>query len=302
MKKITAILLLLASLVALTLSASAAASPRLEVKKGTPTMDGKLDNLYLDSLMVELGENNGVIGNLGAGAPAGSEVINNGKAYFLWDKDYLYMYAVVWDTTTLCDEDSIAIMFNINSVLKTVSVTFGNENGSIEASEEMFDPSNCQAVVGTNTESKYHFAEIRIALTSELKSNLGSGKEFGFHWIYWNKDGQTDLGNSTGGAAADWGNKGQTFLKFKSTEAVGTGNAVNGDGQEIYSSTAAVPAEKAFMTASGTTADNGNNNNDNKGNNGGNNNPQTADGIAVVGAVALCAAAAAVILVKKKRA
>ncbi len=296
MKKITAILLLLASLVALTLSVSAA-SPRIDVKKGTPTLDGKLDNLYLDSAVVELGENNGITGNLGSSTPAGTEVINNGKAYFLWDKDYLYMYAVVWDNDTLCNEDCIAIMFNINSVLKTVSVTFANENGSIEADEAMFDPSNCQAVVGTNTESKYHFAEIRIALTAELKSNLGSGKEFGFHWIYWNKDDKkTDLGNSTGGSAADWG-KGQTFLKFKGTDAAGSGNATNAQGQEIYSSTAAVPAEKAYMTASGTTAGNNNNNN-----NGGNKNPQTADGIAVVGAVALCAAAAAVILIKKKRA
>ena len=294
MKKLTAILLLLASLVALTLSVSAA-SPRIEVKKGTPTLDGKLDNLYLDSAVVELGENNGITGNLGSGTPAGAEVINNGKAYFLWDKDYLYMYAVVWDTTTLCNEDLIAVLFNINSQLKALNVTFANENGSIEATEEMFDPSNCQAVVGTNTESKYHFAEIRIALTAELKSNLGSGKEIGFHWVYWNKDDKkTDLGNSTGGSAADWG-KGQTFLKFKSTEATGSGNATNAQGQEIYSSTAAVPAEKAYMTASGTTA--GDNSN-----NGGNKNPQTADGIAVVGAVALCAAAAAVILIKKKRA
>ena len=252
MKKLTAILLLLASLVALTLSVSAA-SPRIEIKKGTPTLDGKLDNLYLDSQVVMLGENGNVTGNLGSSAPAGTEVINNGKAYFLWDKDYLYMYAVVWDNDTLCNEDCIAIMFNINSVLKTVSVTFANENGSIEADEAMFDPSNCQAVVGTNTESKYHFAEIRIALTAELKSNLGSGKEFGFHWIYWNKDDKkTDLGNSTGGSAADWG-KGQTFLKFKSTEATGSGNATNAQGQEIYSSTAAVPAEKAYMTASVAT-------------------------------------------------
>lgn len=291
MKKVIAILMLLATLVSMSLVSNAGTAFR--IKKGTPVIDGKLDAMYRESPAMPLSNNPGAIGQ--GDTTGGKHVAKSSDAYALWDDNYLYFYIVAWDDT-LMDSDAIALAFNIGEFYMFDIKFKTDDYGLYDNDASRFDLENCQIVGGLNTEGGYLYVEARIALSAEKKSAaLGSGKQFGFHWVFWNDvdgDGSHDNCSLSSDFRVD-------NLFLSANKATATGNVTNDAGQDIYGSTGtAVPPYTAEYTPS--TDDGGNNNNNN--NNGGNKNPQTADGIAVVGAVALCAAAAAVILIRKKRA
>ena len=98
MKKIFALtaLLMAASMVS-ALPASAAVVTADSIKKGTPVIDGELDEIYRQSAMFQLEESDiGVVYSTYDG-----EYDHTAAAHFLWDEDYLYMYIYVADDDTV---------------------------------------------------------------------------------------------------------------------------------------------------------------------------------------------------------
>ena len=295
MKKVIAVLMLFTTLVSMSLVSNAGTAFR--IKKGTPVIDGKLDAMYRESPAMPLSNNPGTIGG-GDNPDGGKSVVKESDAYALWDNDYLYFYIVAWDNT-LMDTDTVSLAFNIGEFYM-FNINFKSSDFGVSDNDSgKFDLEGCQIVGGLNTEGGYLYVEARIAMSAEKKASaIGSGKQFGFHWVYWNDingDGTSDNYSVSANFKDD-------SLFLSANKATATGNVTNDTGRDIYGSTGtAVPPYTAeYIPPKYSGGNNNNNNNDN--NNGGNKNPQTADGIAVVGAVALCAAAAAVILIKKKRA
>ena len=101
MKKIIAgIAALLIAAAALPVSAKGT-----DVLNGTPTLDGKLDEIYTQSASIEL-ENFGFY--IGGSTDTNYEAAKGTKAYFLWDKEYLYVCCVVVDdTATKTKQDGV---------------------------------------------------------------------------------------------------------------------------------------------------------------------------------------------------
>ncbi|MBQ8552493.1 MAG: hypothetical protein IJ428_06745 [Clostridia bacterium] len=86
--------LFLAAMLSSALFAVGSSAADNTVKIGSPTVDGKLDDIYTDSLAIELGT--GTNAHTGAAA-AGWENNAKGMIYFLYDDEYLYACAVVDD-------------------------------------------------------------------------------------------------------------------------------------------------------------------------------------------------------------
>lgn len=93
MKKITS--LALAALLAVSLSyAVSAEAVSTDIKNGTPTLDGELDEIYTQSASYKL-DNFGFY-TWGDGS---ADNTSNATAYFLWDSDYLYICVTADDKT-----------------------------------------------------------------------------------------------------------------------------------------------------------------------------------------------------------
>ncbi|MBR7093010.1 MAG: hypothetical protein IKI50_07520 [Clostridia bacterium] len=67
-----------------------------DVQKGTPTVDGLLDEAYLSSATYTVPDK--YVWSWGS-FKEGDALRNTGIVYFLWDKDYLYVCAVIEDST-----------------------------------------------------------------------------------------------------------------------------------------------------------------------------------------------------------
>ena len=98
MKKILALTALLAVASMVTaLPASAATVTADSIKKGTPVIDGELDEIYRQSAQFLLDEDDiGAVYSTYSG-----EYDHTAGAHFLWDEEYLYMYIYVQDDDTL---------------------------------------------------------------------------------------------------------------------------------------------------------------------------------------------------------
>ncbi|MHC1696039.1 MAG: sugar-binding protein [Eubacteriales bacterium] len=96
MKKLYAVLLAVTLILTLSISASAASD---KILKGTPTLDGVLDEIYLQSVEVVLG---------GAFYSTNSDNTTDvtGKAYLLYDEKNLYVCVVVNDDDILSRDDA----------------------------------------------------------------------------------------------------------------------------------------------------------------------------------------------------
>ena len=98
MKKALALLLvamMTLSLVAMAIPA-AAKETVFDVKRGTPVIDGKLDEAYLDSFYDWVDEEHGEYGFWGGGYLT-KEDSPTGEFWALWDDNYLYVFAKVFD-------------------------------------------------------------------------------------------------------------------------------------------------------------------------------------------------------------
>jgi hypothetical protein len=98
MKKLFA-LLLVALLAFLTLIPVSAVPVSTDILKGTPAVDGILDDIYTQSASYELDNPGFYIWGDGAMAEDAAATV-----YFLWDAGYLYMAAVVTDSTIFSAE------------------------------------------------------------------------------------------------------------------------------------------------------------------------------------------------------
>lgn len=87
--------LIMAGLLTAAMIAPASAAGANEILKGTPVVDGVLDDIYLQSAVtVEPDESlDPYIWNYEG------EIFHNGRTYLLWDDDYLYLCTVMEDTT-----------------------------------------------------------------------------------------------------------------------------------------------------------------------------------------------------------
>lgn len=281
MKKIIALLLIVTTIMVLALSANA--DVQGNVKKGTPTIDGNLDNLYKSSLCLK-----GHPDYVGGGDGDKSSVIaaNELEVYCLWDASALYFFVVCYDAT-IGSGDRITFMPVMNSTVKTVTIT--PSTGDVEYSDA-YDTAASHVMSGENREKGYVWCEAKLVITDEFKSSiLFANNTIQFHLAYWNdinNDGADDNFTTTG----FFNNH---HIKLIGTAATGTGNAD-------------IPAGNGAGQTGGGNTTTGGGANTNPGDNGGNNNnnnpPQTSDSIVIVSAVALCAAAAAVIIAKRKRA
>ncbi len=100
MKKLLAALLAASCILASGLSVSAAGT---EILKGTPTLDGKLDDIYKQSVMVD---SQGAKLNPVSGADVTKASEMRGITYILYDDKYLYMCTTVTDNTLMTRADS----------------------------------------------------------------------------------------------------------------------------------------------------------------------------------------------------
>ncbi len=98
MKKILALTALLAAVSMVSALPAAAATVTADaIKKGTPVIDGELDDVYRESAQFLLDDADiGAVYSTYTG-----EYDHTAGAHFLWDEDYLYMYIYVQDDDTL---------------------------------------------------------------------------------------------------------------------------------------------------------------------------------------------------------
>ena len=99
MKKIIATLLV--GMIVLLMAAPVQAAASTNVLKGTPTVDGLLDDMYLESAFQSVEDT--YIWSWGY-FMQGAEMPSEGTVYFLWDEDYLYVCGVVTDDTRASQE------------------------------------------------------------------------------------------------------------------------------------------------------------------------------------------------------
>jgi hypothetical protein len=104
--------LALAALIVTALSVPATAASTYEAAAGTPTIDGKKDNVYAaKGIAINLTEKEGTVATTGA----------TGTAYTAWDNDYLYVFVEVTDAavtakdkvTSIWANDSVEIYINL---------------------------------------------------------------------------------------------------------------------------------------------------------------------------------------------
>ena len=89
--------LILAGLMTAAMIAPASAAGANEILKGTPTLDGQLDDIYTQSVVYTITEDKVNY----AWGDAAMQDYSNAAAYFLWDDDYLYICAVNKDDTPM---------------------------------------------------------------------------------------------------------------------------------------------------------------------------------------------------------
>jgi len=95
MKKLLAWLLVAVMAVGMIIPTTAAEAN--EIQKGTPVLDGKLDDAYLKSASVSVSSEE----MLYSWGIKPEEFTGNGTSFFLWDDQYLYICTVAYDDTPL---------------------------------------------------------------------------------------------------------------------------------------------------------------------------------------------------------
>ena len=175
----------LAALLVAALSVSASAATKSEAAKGTATIDGKKDNIYVcDPIVVDIDESTGKKAEKGA----------TGKVWTAWDENNLYVYAEVTDekvtdaskVTSIWANDSIEVYINLAG--KDGKIT------DINAAQITYGPSYTKLAGG----GKYQAAHLNDIKTAYTYTDYGYTVELALPWDSFDaKDGAT-LGFSVG--------------------------------------------------------------------------------------------------------
>ncbi len=188
MKKIIGLTaLLMAASVLTAVTASAAEIPSDQIKKGTPVIDGQMDEIYLQSAAFAFDE-----GDIGAVYDTwGGDFDHTAAARFLWDDGYFYMFIQVDDTDVFTHgqeyidananpwmNDAVESWFMINdSTTKVHNDAFGYtmfQSPEGIAPAELFDIEN--SVYKTVATDKGYSIEVAFKPLDALTA----GQEIGF--------------------------------------------------------------------------------------------------------------------------
>lgn len=161
-----------------------------EVKRGTPKIDGKMDEIYKDSIYFYIGQraeeqycpmknDENQDPNWSSANPLKKE---DCYGYILWDDDYMYLYARAYDAN-IVDSDCIGFFFKYDQFCYAVNVNFDGESSMADTQD--YDMYMSQFITNKNEEEGYWEVEIALACYSlEADPDL----EFGFHLFYANYD------------------------------------------------------------------------------------------------------------------
>lgn len=182
MKKLTA--LLMVGLLAGAMMVPAAADGTNEILKGTPVVDGVLDDIYLQSAATIQPDE--AFGPYVWGDYAG-ELYNNGRSYLLWDEDFLYVCTVMEDITPFSagegagwQNDCSEHWFNDELYAYKVHIA-ADGNFFLGSDADGITPYDFEASVSAAqwTDDTHFCTEIALPL-----NNLAAGREFTYRLQY----------------------------------------------------------------------------------------------------------------------
>ncbi len=153
----------------LTVAMTCASSADDQILYGTPTVDGEVDDLYLQSLEIPLD-------TVGEGC-----TITRGTTYILWDNDYIYFCAVSYENPT--GESAIGFFFRDDTYQSIAVSSSGDIIACTEGSDCTFDinTSKCAA----KTYDGYYVVELAVSFQS-----VTQGKTIGYHTCYFDNYSQ----------------------------------------------------------------------------------------------------------------
>ena len=192
MRKIAVLLLAVMLIAAVTALPSFADVSR--IKNGTPVVDGKLDGIWEDSV------------HFGIEEPNPECAIENAETYLLWDSEYMYFAAKVYDPD-LNDSSGVTFFFSDNdgtgkNILQAITVDcYGEIVSAGSVGEEItYDPNMCFAAAQINEAEGYYVVELGVKLNI-----IGAGTSIGYHLLV-----TSDIDNE--GEYVLCTNEGYTFL------------------------------------------------------------------------------------------
>ncbi|MBR4960115.1 MAG: hypothetical protein IKY52_04385 [Clostridia bacterium] len=200
MKKLAS--LLMAGLLALAMIAPASAAGANEILKGTPELDGKLDDIYTQSVVYTIKED--VVNYAWGGAEI--QDFSEAASYFLWDDNYLYVCTVNVDDTivNLTGEkgwqNDAAEMWFIDEGLRHKIHAAADGNfflGSDGDGKTAYDFAGAKSVA-TYTDDGWC---VEVALPM---NNLAAGKEFSYTLQVNNCIDGIDAGSASGSQKGDY--------------------------------------------------------------------------------------------------
>ena len=204
MKKLAS--LLMAGLLAVAMIAPTSAAGANEILKGTPELDGALDDIYLQSAVYTI-ESDSV--NYAWG---GAEIqdFSEAASYFLWDDNYLYVCTVNVDDTPVAltgektwMNDAAEMWFTDEGLLHKIhAAADGNFFlGTDKDGQTAYDFASAKSVANYTDDGWC----IEVALPM---NDLGAGKEFSFTLQVNNcLDDGAAAGSASGSQAGDYGMK-----------------------------------------------------------------------------------------------
>ncbi len=178
------------------------------IKYGTPNIDAKLDDIYLDSFCItENPLEHMEYSPLGMEGAKKYMPNTSGKAYYLWDENYLYVCTVVHDET-ICtrgkewrmntvwpwnddgaenyfyfsDEDCFAVHTDAHGFRSVVDEHIFDKTR--RSAETYHDTPACDFATSIDVENQNYIVEIRIALPDYVKegSVIGTLLEIDDRW------------------------------------------------------------------------------------------------------------------------
>lgn len=313
MKKLFVLLMTAALLVSMFVMPVNAAGD-MEVLKGTPIIDGTIDDIYLESFQCGLFNSNILAESWGAGA---TNTVEEGLCYVLWDDNYMYFAFKVTDSSihsfTLeeakADDshvgqpsaiDGVKMNFVSGSVnIYIIADAYANFVWANDEAADYIDVANLKSASVVDESGEFYTLEIAVPF-----KNLPDGGNLGWHYCVKNTGRRNDKGGFGSMGGLDGGiYAGHKFELLSDTTSGGvvtdapTTDATTTDAPTTDAPTTDAPTTDAPTTGAPTTDAP-----ETTPNPGQAEAPSTVDAVVIFAVVALCAAAALVVISKKRTA